>query len=64
MKGVLTERPDRTSPLGRPRMLWIDHILEDLGRLCSELGMAKDRNLKRHVVCEAKIHLGIGRPQE
>lgn len=43
---------------------WRDQVPGDLGTLGSDLRMAEDWRQWRHMVGEAKIHLGIVRPQE
>jgi hypothetical protein len=51
---LLVGKPDRKSPLGRPRHRWLDNIRMDFGELgwgdVDWIRLAKDRNRWRAVV--------------
>jgi hypothetical protein len=51
---LLVGKPDRKSPLRRPRRRWVDNIRMDLGEVgwgdVDWIGMAKDRNRWRALV--------------
>lgn len=42
VKRVWTEIPDEIKILGRPRKQWINQVLENFGRIESDLGMTED----------------------
>ncbi|XP_054267081.1 uncharacterized protein LOC128989233 [Macrosteles quadrilineatus] len=60
IRGTLEER----RPLRRPRMRWIDEVTKDLRSMGADLELAEDRGSWRHMVVEAKDHLGFQWPQE
>ena len=46
----LVEKPDRKSPLGRPRRRWEDNIKMDLQGGMNWIGLAHDRDIWRALV--------------
>ncbi|XP_054266900.1 uncharacterized protein LOC128989068 [Macrosteles quadrilineatus] len=61
---VLRGIPEGRRPLGRPRMRWVDEVTKDLRGMGADLELAEDRRAWRHMVGEAKNHLGFQWPQE
>jgi hypothetical protein len=50
---LLVEKPERKSPLGRPRRRWVDNIGMDLGEVGCDvdwIGLSQNRNRWRAVV--------------
>lgn len=64
IKRVWMGQPEGRRPLGRPRLRWSDQVRQDLRRLGASLETAEDRQQWRHIVGEAKNHLGFVWPQE
>ena len=61
--GVLVGKPERKSPLGRPRRTWVDNITMDIVILwmygyMDWIGLAQDRDRWRRFV-SAVMNLGV-----
>jgi hypothetical protein len=60
-KKIMTIKIEGTRKRGRPRKRWIDEVEDDLKimGIRNWLAMAKDRQERRKIILEAKVHNGL-----